>query len=93
MSASRKDTDGDGVSDFWEFALGNPGDFKNPSVFPEMNSSNTFKILNPNYTNGMISGLSTSALTSNLQKLNASSRLKQSTENAIKDFSAEQALP
>lgn len=93
MSASRKDTDGDGVSDFWEFALGNPGDFKNPSVFPEMNSSNTFKILNPNYTNGMISGLSTSALTSNLQKLNASSRLKQSTENAIKDFSAVQALP
>ena len=93
MSASRKDTDGDGVSDFWEFALGNPEDFKNPFVFPEMNSSNTFKILNPNYSNGMINGLSTSALTSNLQKLNASSRLKQSTENAIKDFSAVQALP
>ena len=93
MSASRKDTDGDGVSDFWEFALGNPEDFKNPSVFPEMSSSNTFKILNPNYSNGMITGLSTSALTSNLQKLNAASRLKQSTEDAIKDFSAVQALP
>jgi len=93
MSASRKDTDGDGVSDFWEFALGNPEDFKNPSVFPEMSSSNTFKILNPNYSNGMITGLLTSALTSNLQKLNAASRLKQSTEDAIKDFSAVQALP
>ncbi len=93
MSAARKDTDGDGVSDFWEMALGNSSDFKNPSVFPVMNSEDTFKILNPNYSSGGITGLSTSALTGNLIKLNAASRLKQTTESGIKDFSAVQAIP
>ena len=36
MSAARKDTDGDGVSDFWEFALNT--DFKNPLDKPNLST-------------------------------------------------------
>jgi hypothetical protein len=64
MSAARKDTDGDGVSDFWEFALNT--NFKDPLDKPDLNSQSTF-INNPLLTNG--------SLLSNLSRINAASRL------------------
>ena len=64
MSAARKDTDGDGVSDFWEFALNT--DFKNPLDKPNLSTENTF-INNPNLLNGNLGN--------NLSKINAASRL------------------
>ena len=64
MSAARKDTDGDGVSDFWEFALNT--NFKDPLDKPDLNSQNTF-INNPFLTDV--------SLGSNLSRINAASRL------------------
>ena len=40
MTSERKDLDGDGVSDFWEFAFGT--DYKDASEFPNMNDESTF---------------------------------------------------
>ena len=64
MSAARKDTDGDGVSDFWEFALNT--DFKNPLDKPNLSTESTF-INNSNLLNGNLGN--------NLSKINAASRL------------------
>ncbi len=43
LRSNRKDLDGDGVSDFWEIALGTKID--DPNDFPNMNSEDTFKAL------------------------------------------------
>ncbi len=41
LSDARKDSDGDGVSDFWEFTLGS--DYKNPTDTPVMTADATFQ--------------------------------------------------
>ena len=64
MSAARKDTDGDGVSDFWEFALNT--NFKDALDKPDLNSHSTF-INNPFLSNGNLGN--------NLGRINAASRL------------------
>ena len=43
LTSVRKDLDGDGVSDFWEFALGT--DYKDPDSTPDVQNHETFKNL------------------------------------------------
>ena len=43
LTSARKDLDGDGVSDFWEFALGT--NFKDPNDVPDMSKAATFQAL------------------------------------------------
>jgi hypothetical protein len=45
LSDARKDSDGDGVSDFWEFTLGT--DYMNPADRPLMTADTTFDSLAP----------------------------------------------
>ena len=82
LSGARKDTDGDGVSDFWEFALGTdpervgvPGD---PDKYtPDFANPLTFQ----NNTD-----LSTPTLNGNLSRMNAANRL--TSVRGIGDFNA-----
>ena len=80
LSSVRKDTDGDGASDFWEAALGT--DRMDPNATPDLTSPSTFQNL---------SGLSTPDLTTRLNALPGSSLLKAAT--GISGFGAVQALP
>jgi hypothetical protein len=80
LSSVRKDTDGDGASDFWEAALGT--DRMDPYDTPDLTSPSTFQNL---------SGLSTPDLTTRLNALPGSSLLKAAT--GISGFGAVQALP
>jgi hypothetical protein len=64
LSGARKDTDGDGVSDFWEFALGT--NHKNAGDKPDFETPSTFQ----NNAN-----LSSSTLQTNLSRMNAVDRL------------------
>ena len=65
LTSARKDTDGDGVSDFWEYALGT--NFKDSSDTPDLTDPSVFRTL---------SDLSTSDLSSRLSKMNGANELK-----------------
>jgi hypothetical protein len=86
LSGARKDTDGDGVSDFWEFALGTdpervgvPGD---PDKYtPDFADPLTFR-----YTSESPTDLSKPTLESNLGRMNAAGRL--TNVRGIQDFKA-----
>ena len=75
LTSVRKDTDGDGVSDFWEYALGT--DPQSKSSVPDLSDQEVFK---------GISSLSTSDLNSRLSKLNDASSL--SGVDGISDFNS-----
>ena len=69
LTSARKDMDGDGVSDFWEFALGT--NFKDPNSTPDMSSSETFQALSA----ASIGGDPVLELHSRLSKLHDASAL------------------
>jgi hypothetical protein len=74
LSGARKDHDGDGVSDFWEFALGT--DPENANDTPDLANPLTFRtdlLLKP-------------TLNSNLDRMNAAGRLTNT--RGIQDFNA-----
>ena len=75
LTSVRKDTDGDGVSDYWEYALG--FDFKDKSSKPNLSDPAVFQSL---------SSLSISDLSSRLSKMNDASSL--SSVSGISDFNS-----
>jgi len=80
LTSARKDLDGDGVSDFWEFALGT--NFKDPNDVPDMSSAATFQALSAS----SIGGDPVLELQSRLSKLHDASAL--SGVNGLGDFNA-----
>ncbi|MDA1048847.1 MAG: DUF5011 domain-containing protein, partial [Verrucomicrobia bacterium] len=87
LSGARKDTDGDGVSDFWEFALGtNPERVGVPGADDKYTPEFTDPLTFQNTLGGGTADLSISKLTSNLSKMNAASRLI--SVRGIGDFNA-----
>ena len=76
--------DGDGVSDFWEIALGT--DLEDPSDFPNINNEDTFKAL----TQGDFEADPISELQLRLSRLNDASSL--SGVVGLGDFNATQGL-
>jgi len=84
LRSNRKDLDGDGVSDFWEIALGT--DLEDPSDFPNINNEDTFKAL----TQGDFEADPISELQLRLSKLNDASSL--SGVVGLGDFNATQGL-
>ena len=81
LTSARKDQDGDGVSDFWEFALGT--DFKDPDSTPDVQDHETFKNLH-------FEKLSTSDLNTRLQGLNDAAALHNVI--GLRDFNATSGL-
>jgi hypothetical protein len=79
LTSARKDTDGDGVSDFWEYALGT--NFKDSSDTPDLTDPTVFQTL---------SELSVSVLSSRLSKMNGANELN--TVYGLRDFNATQGL-
>ena len=79
MSASRKDTDGDGVSDFWEFALNT--NYKDPSSKPDLSDPAIFQAM---------SLLSIPQLQGRLSLMNDASAL--SSVPGLADFNATSGL-
>ncbi len=79
LSGARKDHDGDGVSDFWEFALGT--DPENANDTPDFANPLTFR-----NTIGSPTDLSEPTLKSNLSRMNAAHRLPN--VRGIGDFNA-----
>jgi hypothetical protein len=79
LTSARKDTDGDGVSDFWEYALGT--NFKDSSDTPDLTDPTVFQTL---------SDLSVSDLSSRLSKMNGANELN--TVYGLRDFNATQGL-
>ena len=79
LTSARKDTDGDGVSDFWEYALGT--NFKDSSDTPDLTDPTVFQTL---------SDLSVSDLSSRLSKMNGSNELKG--VYGLRDFNATEGL-
>ena len=77
LTSARKDLDGDGVSDFWEMALGT--DYKDPSSKPDLTSHEAYKTLH-------MDNLSTTELSDRLSKLKDSSALMN--VRGLKDFNA-----
>ena len=77
LTSARKDLDGDGVSDFWEMALGT--DYKDPSSKPDLTSHEAYKTLHAD-------NLSTTELSDRLSKLKDSSALMN--VRGLKDFNA-----
>ena len=77
LTSVRKDTDGDGVSDFWEVALGS--DPQNPLNPPDLTKDTTWNVLN-SYN------LDPSQLTPLLQRLSDSSALQNAP--GFSDFNA-----
>ncbi|MFL2735827.1 MAG: thrombospondin type 3 repeat-containing protein, partial [Gammaproteobacteria bacterium] len=75
LTSVRKDTDGDGVSDYWEVALGT--DPQNKSSLPDMTDQSVFQAL---------SGVDPNILKANFNKLNDASAL--SGVNGINGFSS-----
>ena len=84
VTSDRKDLDGDGVSDFWEIALGTKID--DPSDFPLMYQEDTFKAL----TQGDFSSDPVAEVQSRLRLLNDASSL--SGVSGLSDFNATQGL-
>jgi len=83
LSGARKDHDGDGVSDFWEFALGT--DPENANDTPDLANPLTFRNTDESPTD-----LSEATLKSNLSRMNASHRLPD--VRGIADFKATDGL-
>jgi len=81
LTSVRKDTDGDGVSDFWEVALGS--DPQNPLNPPDLTLDTTWNALN-SYNSDP------SQLTPLLQKLSDSSAVKN--VDGFRGFSATSGL-
>ena len=79
MSASRKDTDGDGVSDFWEFAMNT--NYKDPSSKPDLSDPAIFQAM---------SLLSIPQLQGRLSLMNDASAL--SSVPGLADFNATSGL-
>ena len=79
LTSARKDLDGDGVSDFWEYALGT--NHKDRSDLPDMSDPAVFRTL---------SSLSVPDLTSRLSKMNGASELKG--VYGLSDFNATSGL-
>jgi len=79
LTSARKDLDGDGVSDFWEYALGT--NHKDRSDLPDMSDPAVFQAL---------SSLSVPDLTSRLSKMNGASELKG--VYGLSDFNATSGL-
>ena len=75
LTSVRKDTDGDGVSDYWEVALGT--DPQNKSSLPDMTDQSVFQAL---------SGVDPNTLKANFNKLNDASAL--SGVDGINGFSS-----
>ena len=75
LTSVRKDTDGDGVSDYWEVALGT--DPQNKSSLPDMTDQSVFQAL---------SGVDPNTLKANFNKLNDASAL--SGVNGVNGFSS-----
>jgi hypothetical protein len=80
LTSARKDLDGDGVSDFWEFALGT--NFTDPNDVPDMSSTATFQALSA----ASIGGDPVLELQSRLSKLYDASAL--SGVRGLGDFNA-----
>jgi len=80
LTSARKDHDGDGVSDFWEFALGT--NFKDPNDVPNMSNPATFQALSA----ASIGGDPVLELQSRLSKLHDASAL--SGVRGLGDFNA-----
>ena len=81
LTSARKDLDGDGVSDFWELALGT--DYKDPSSTPDVQNHETFKNLH-------FDKISTSDLNLRLQGLSDASALNNVI--GLQDFNATSGL-
>ena len=81
LTSARKDMDGDGVSDFWELALGT--DYKDPSSTPDVQNHETFKNLH-------FDKISTSDLNLRLQGLSDASALNNVI--GLQDFNATSGL-
>jgi hypothetical protein len=79
LTSARKDLDGDGVSDFWEYALGT--NHKDRTDVPDMTDPSVFQSL---------SALSVPDLTDRLSKMNGASELK--TVYGLTDFNATSGL-
>ena len=79
LTSARKDLDGDGVSDFWEYALGT--NHKDRTDVPDMSDPSIFQAL---------SSLSVPDLTSRLSKMNGASELK--AVYGLSDFNATSGL-
>ena len=79
LTSARKDLDGDGVSDFWEYALGT--NYKDRTDVPDMTDPAVFQSL---------SALSVPDLTDRLSKMNGASELK--TVYGLTDFNATSGL-
>jgi len=75
LTSVRKDSDGDGVSDYWEYALG--FDYKNKLSKPNLSDPAVFQSL---------SSLSISELSARLSKMNDFSSL--SSVSGISDFNS-----
>ena len=84
LRSNRKDLDGDGVSDFWEIALGT--DKEDPSDFPVMANEDTFKAL----TQGDFASDPVAELKSRLSTLHDATHL--SGVSGLGDFNATQGL-
>lgn len=84
LRSNRKDLDGDGVSDFWEIALGT--DRGDPSDFPVMANEDTFKAL----TQGDFASDPVAELKSRLSTLHDATHL--SGVSGLSDFNATQGL-
>ena len=84
LRSNRKDLDGDGVSDFWEIALGT--DPEDSSDFPVMANEDTFKAL----TQGDFASDPVAELKSRLSTLHDASQL--SGVSGLGDFNATQGL-
>ncbi len=80
LTSERKDTDGDGISDFWEFALGT--NYKDATDFPNMSNLDTFRT--------GFSDLSISDLSARLGKLDDAVSLKN--VSGLADFNATSGL-
>ena len=84
LRSNRKDLDGDGVSDFWEIALGT--DPEDSSDFPVMANEDTFKAL----TQGDFASDPVAELKSRLSTLHDASQL--SGVSGLGDFNATQGV-
>ena len=79
LTSARKDLDGDGVSDFWEYALGT--NYKDRLDFPDVTDPAVFQTL---------SSLSVPDLTTRLSGMNGASELKG--VYGLRDFNATKGL-
>ena len=84
VTSDRKDLDGDGVSDFWEIALGT--DMEDPNDYPDMDNEATFKAL----TQGDFASDPDGVLKARLRLLSDASSLSGVT--GLSDFNATQGL-